>query len=56
MNIQSTKLWSYSNWAQLVLLFIISFNLKMMLAPAYFSTDMDVHQNWLRITARKPLT
>lgn len=40
---------------QLLLIFVVSFCLKMALAPAYFSTDHDVHQNWLRITACLPL-
>jgi alpha-1,3-glucosyltransferase len=40
---------------QLLLIFIVSLCVKIILVPAYFSTDQDVHQNWLRITANKPL-
>jgi len=40
---------------QLLALFAISFSIKMLLMPAYFSTDFDVHQNWLRITRTQQL-
>lgn len=56
MNVRSEGPSLANNLIQLALLFTLSFSLKMLLAPAYFSTDMDVHQNWLRITAQKPLT
>jgi len=41
---------------KLLLVFIVSICLKMTLVPAYYSTDQDVHQNWLRITATQPIT
>lgn len=55
MNDSTIRPWFSHTWFQLLLLFAVSFCLKMALAPAYFSTDHDVHQNWLRITACKPL-
>ena len=56
MDSQPLNSWIPQSLLQLALLFTISSSLKMLLAPAYFSTDMDVHQNWLRITGHKPLT
>ena len=53
LNLQTFHTWPC---IQLSLLFLVSICLKMMLVPAYYSTDQDVHQNWLRITATKPLS
>ena len=55
MNFNLQK-WYTCTCVQLLLIFSVSVCLKMILVPAYFSTDQDVHQNWLRITATKPLS
>lgn len=47
---------SKSPLLQLLALFVVSFCIKTLLMPAYFSTDFDVHQNWLRITSTRPLS
>ncbi len=39
----------------LAVLFVVSMAIKMMLVPGYYSTDFDVHQNWLRITNNLPI-
>jgi hypothetical protein len=51
-----SKPWYSKTWFQLLLIFLVSSCLKTTLIPAYYSTDQDVHQNWLRITATKPLS
>ncbi len=38
----------------LSILFIIT--LKVLVYPSYYSTDFDVHKNWMRITTTKPLS
>lgn len=40
---------------ELAVLFVVSMGIKMMLASGYYSTDFDVHQNWLRITYNLPI-
>lgn len=40
---------------ELAVLFAISMGIKMMLVSGYYSTDFDVHQNWLRITYNLPI-
>ena len=41
---------------ELLLLFAVSAAVKVLLIPAYFSTDFAVHQNWLRITKTQPIS
>lgn len=56
MEFNTSKLWNYKVCFQLLLIFSASLCIKMALIPAYYSTDHDVHQNWLRITGTKPLS
>lgn len=41
--------------AELTILFVVSMAVKMLLIPGYYSSDFDVHQNWLRITYNLPM-